>query len=284
MSKADKPVDVRSALLYGREQLKDHTHNAASESRRLLSFVIKKPASWLIAWPESTLESEQNNTFLRHIERRRRGEPLAYITGERDFWSLTLRVSKETLIPRADTEVLVEAALKLIEENHYSSLLDLGTGTGAIALAIASEYPKVNITATDFSEGALKIAQQNRKSTGLQNVSFLQSDWFASLPKQRYDLIVSNPPYIAENDEHLNDVALKYEPLTALTSGEDGLDDIRHIIIKARDCLSKHGHLVLEHGYNQSESVKSLFIESGYSHVQSLRDYGGQIRVTFARR
>lgn len=286
MSKAQTQgtADVKSALLYAREQLKDRTDNSLSEARLLLCLVLEKSPSWIMAWPESNLETSQHQAFLKVIARRKQGEPLAYITGERGFWSLTLKVSPDTLIPRADTEVLVETALKLIDEHKTSSLLDLGTGTGAIALALACEHPNIKVLATDFSHAALQVAKHNLQSTGLANVSIIQSNWFSEIPKQHFDLIVSNPPYIAENDEHLQDIGLKYEPITALTSGEDGLDDIRTIINTAREWLSANGHLVLEHGYNQSDAVQSLLADAGYSDIHSLKDYADQDRVTFARR
>lgn len=284
MSKASTAADVRSALHESREQLGDYTDNPLSEARLILSFVLDKPVAWLIAWPEACLETSQIKTFQQIIKRRQAGEPLAYITGEHGFWSLTLKVSPDTLIPRADTEVLVETALKLIDENPITSVLDLGTGTGAIALAIASERPDIDVLATDFSDAALKVAHQNLLLIACPNVRFQQSDWFSAIPKQHFDLIVSNPPYIAENDKHLDDIGLKYEPITALTSGEDGLDDIRQIIQAAHNWMSKNGHLVLEHGYNQSASVQFLLEESGFTDIQSVSDYAGQDRVTFARR
>ena len=277
-------ADVKSALGLCSEQLKDCTDNPISEARLLLSFVLDKPQSWLIAWPESTLDNSQFDTLQQLLSRRKNGEPLAYITGVRDFWSLSLKVSPDTLIPRADTEVLVETALKLIDQSPPGSILDLGTGTGAIALALASEYPNIEILATDFSHAALAIAKQNHQSLNCPNVNFLQSDWFATIPTQRFDIIVSNPPYIAENDEHLRDKGLKYEPISALTSGADGLDDIRQIISTSKDWLSEHGHIALEHGYNQASSVQTLLIEAGFIDVRSVRDYAGNERVTFARR
>lgn len=277
-------ADVKSALHYCSEQLADVTDTPLSEARLLLSFVLEKPLGWIIAWPESALETPQRDRLEQLVERRKQGEPLAYITSERGFWSLTLKVSPDTLIPRADTEVLVETALELIDKYKVASLLDLGTGTGAIALAIASEHPGIKVLATDFSNAALLVAKENQQSTSCSNVSFLQSDWFSAIPQQYFDLIVSNPPYIAENDEHLLDIGLKYEPITALSSGADGLDDIRKIINTARNCLSANGHLVLEHGYNQSDAVQSLLADAGYSDIQSRKDYAGQDRLTFARR
>ena len=217
--------------------------------------------------------------------RRMAGEPIAYLTGTRGFWSLDLQVNAATLIPRADTETLVAAALELLEPYQSPRVLDLGTGSGAIALAIASECPQAAVTATDRSVEALEIAFANATALGLQNVEFRNGSWFAALPEHSisFDVIVSNPPYIRSDDPHLEQGDLRFEPITALASGPDGLDDLRQIIAGATAYLNDGGWLLVEHGYDQGEAVRTLFAQSNYTEIETRRDFGDNDRITLGQ-
>ncbi|RYY77779.1 MAG: peptide chain release factor N(5)-glutamine methyltransferase [Moraxellaceae bacterium] len=231
---------------------------------------------------DQSLTADQEQQFLQAIERLKQGEPLAYVIGEQDFWSLTLKVTPATLIPRPDTEILVEHALVLIQPSQDLQVLDLGTGSGAIALSIAKERQLVNIIATDFSIEALKIAQQNALLNQIGNVQFLQGSWYQALESgQRFDVIVSNPPYIDEQDQHLID--LTHEPITALTAKNNGMADLKVIIGQAPQWLKPDGWLLVEHGYNQAQAVQQLFVQAGFSDVKTVKDYGGNDRVTLGR-
>lgn len=217
--------------------------------------------------------------------RRMAGEPIAYLTGTRGFWSLDLQVNAATLVPRADTETLVAAALELLEPYQSPRVLDLGTGSGAIALAIASECPQAAVTATDRSVEALEIAFANATALGLQNVEFRNGSWFAALPEHSisFDVIVSNPPYIRSDDPHLEQGDLRFEPITALASGPDGLDDLRQIIAGATAYLNDGGWLLVEHGYDQGEAVRTLFAQSNYTEIETRRDFGDNDRITLGQ-
>ena len=231
---------------------------------------------------EQLLTPEQLSIFLTKIERLKQGEPLAYVIGEQDFWSLNLKVTPDTLIPRPDTEVLVEQALALIDSKHNLSVLDLGTGSGAIALSIAKERPNAAVIATDFSVDALKEAKQNAVFNNINNVQFMQGSWYDALPtQQRFDGIVSNPPYIDEHDQHLAD--LTHEPISALTAKNNGLADLEIIIAQAPQWLKTKGWLLVEHGYDQAQAVQQLFAQAGFSDVKTVKDYGGNDRVTMGR-
>jgi len=214
------------------------------------------------------------------LKRRLNGEPIAYILGYREFYGLKLQVTADTLIPRPDTETLVEATLAKAPRNQPCKILDLGTGTGAIALAIAKHRPQALVTAVDASDAALKIAQENVQNLKITNVQFILSDWFGALQNQTFDVIVSNPPYIEQNDVHLSQGDLRYEPISALVSGQDGLDDIRKIIDSASHHLNPRGLLMLEHGYNQAESVAMLLRDAGFKGIETVKDLGGNNRVT----
>jgi len=253
---------------------------AAFESQLLLQHVLNVNRAWLIAHADDQLNALDMATFDALITRRATGEPIAYILGYREFYGLMLKVTPDTLIPRPDTETLVEAALEKIEPNLPLSICDLGTGTGAIALAIAKNRPHAQVTAVDFSAKALEVARQNAQDLTILNCQFLQSDWFSALNHQRFDVIVSNPPYIEQDDAHLSQGDLRFEPITALASGKDGLDAIRHIIAQAPTHLNPDGWLMFEHGYNQADLVARLMHRAGFVDVTHAKDLSGIQRVT----
>ncbi len=263
--------------------LEAHSPTPELDVQVLLAHVLKQTRAYLYTWPERCLDDDQALAFEALLQRRASGEPVAYLTGRKEFWSLPLHVTPSTLIPRPDTELLVEIALELYPGDIPVRVADLGTGTCAIALALGSERPDWTVVATDREEGALQVAEQNRAALGLQNVTLLNSDWFASLTGQTFDLIVSNPPYIEEQDVHLDQGDVRFEPRTALVSGADGLADLRSIIAGASEHLRPQGWLALEHGFQQAEAVRALLTESGFLEVQTRTDLAGLERVTLAR-
>lgn len=248
----------------------------------LLAHVTGKSRSWLIAFDETVLTPEQLEQLSALVARRASGEPVAWLTGEREFWSLPLLVSRDTLIPRPDTELLVEVALAHLPQNS-PRVLDLGTGTGAVALAIASERPDAQVTGVDFIAGAVGLAQHNAQRLALTNVRFFQSDWFSAIGEARYALIVSNPPYIDEADEHLRQGDVRFEPISALVAGDHGLADIKKISARAADYLLPGGWLMFEHGWQQAEQVRAILRSHHFVQVETCQDYGGNDRVTFAQ-
>lgn len=256
---------------------------AKFESQLLLQSVLKVNRAWLIAHENDALQANNYADFQALLTRRLAGEPIAYILGSREFYGLNLIVTPDTLIPRPDTETLVEAALDKIAIDAPSAILDLGTGTGAIALAIAENRPQTNIIAVDASKAALEIAERNAQSLSIDNVQFMLSHWFDALDGEKFDVIVSNPPYIQVDDNHLTQGDLRFEPLSALASGIDGLDDIRQIITDCLIYLKPQGWLMLEHGYNQAESVTDLMAEIGLVNIETLKDLGGNHRVTLGK-
>ena len=256
---------------------------AQLDAELLLAFVLEKPRSYLYTWPEKIVTVAQATTFMALLERRLRGEPVAYLLGRQGFWTLDLQVAEHTLIPRADTELLVEAALQLADARSILNVLDLGTGTGALALALASERSDWTVTGVDRIESAVALAQSNQRKLQLANVTFLHSHWFSALAGQRYDLILSNPPYIAANDPHLQQGDVRFEPLSALVSGPDGLDDLRLIIAQAPSYLQASGWLLLEHGYDQASAVRELLAQAGFVDISSQRDLAGHERISLGR-
>lgn len=247
------------------------------EAKLCCCHVLQVNNSYLYSYADRMLTGTELAALAGIVQRRLTGEPLAYILGSWVFWGLELAVEPCTLIPRADTECLVERVLAL-SLPVQAKVLDLGTGTGAIALALASSRPQWQLTAVDFQPQAVALAQRNVATLGIHNCTVLHSDWYQSLQGQQFDLIVSNPPYIEEHDPHLN--ALTFEPVTALTSLQQGLADIRHICQLAPHYLNNNGWLWLEHGYNQAEAVQQILLSAGFKQVQSERDYGGNWRMS----
>lgn len=278
-------IRIREALTAAVERLKSNPGaNPELESRLLLCHILRQPLSHLYAWPEKALESQQLSAYNTLIEKRCNGTPVAHLTGAREFWSLTLKVTPDTLIPRPETELLVERALAHLDDHTNAQVADLGTGSGAIAAALASERPDWQITASDRSAAALRVAQENFRQLQLNNITCLQGDWYQALPEgARFDLIVSNPPYIEEDDPHLSRGDLPSEPRDALASGPDGLDAIRRIIRPAPDHLQPHGWLLLEHGFEQGEAVRQLLTEAGFQQISTHKDLAGLERVTEGR-
>lgn len=254
------------------------------EAQLLLEHVLSVNHAWLIAHADDEINAETQTALNSLVKRRIVGEPIAHILGEREFYGLPLKVTQDTLIPRPDTETLVEAALQKASAIAPPYILDLGTGTGAIALAIAKHQPQTQVIAVDFSEAALTIAKENANHLDINNVRFVQSNWFDALERQMFDIIVSNPPYIEDNDPHLSQGDLRFEPRSALASGEDGLDDIRKIIQHAPAHLNANGWLMFEHGYNQAESVSALLASNDFTEVSTIKDLGGNDRVTLGRK
>ena len=301
---------IKATLLLAATQLKAQSIEAESsklEAQLLLQHALNVNRAWLIAHAHENLPPSIHTAYRAMFERRLNGEPIAYILGYREFYGLKLKVTADTLIPRADTETLVETALAktpfMVRQAHHErnisnsvrpepveghthsqhTILDLGTGTGAIALAIAKHRPQAQVTAVDASQAALNIAIENAQNLNFSNVKFILSDWFSALNQEKFDLIVSNPPYIEQHDIHLKQGDLRFEPISALASGTDGLDAIRHIIKDAPLHLNPHGWLMLEHGYNQASQVAALLKQAGFSEISHAKDLSGIDRVTIGQ-
>ena len=257
--------------------------SALLDAEVLLCMTLNKPRSHLRAWPDQQLQSEHLNIFRAMLEQRQKGIPIAYITGNREFWSRDFQVTPDVLIPRPDTELLIELSLKLIPADEPFKIIDLGTGSGIIAVTLAAECPHAQISAIDFSLAALRIAQLNAAKHHINIIQFYQSDWFTGIPNTKFNLIISNPPYIAEDDNHLQQGDVRFEPQTALRAAEHGLGDIKIIADAARNYLEPGGHLLIEHGYNQLQQVQTLFKDLHYDKVQTYTDLSGQPRVTYGQ-
>lgn len=277
------PLNIAEALRWACETLRD-SDSPRQDAQVLLCHVLEASRTTLIAWPERLLTQPQEDSFRALVQKRANGQPVAYLIGKREFWSLELQVSEDTLIPRPDTETLVDVALELLTPKQKPSVADLGTGSGAIALALCSERPDAEVIATDQSPEALDVAKVNAAALHLNQLQFSAGSWFDALPnEQRYDLIVSNPPYIRTQDPHLEQGDVRFEPRTALTSGDSGLDDLRHLIALAPEHLKDGGWLALEHGYDQAETVCDLMRRAGYTQVANRLDLGENPRVSFGQ-
>jgi len=253
----------------------------------LLAHVLGKDRTWLAAHGDETLPLEHVGAFLALARRRRDGEPVAYLTGIREFWGLPLLVTSAVLIPRPDTEALVELALARLPADRDTRVLDLGTGSGAIALAVAHERPRAKVLATDVSPAALDVARENARRLDLANVEFIQSDWYETVPATwhgaPFDVIASNPPYVVAGDPHLGEGDLRYEPAAALSPGGDGLAAIRRIVAGAAERLASAATLIVEHGHDQSEAVRAIFAVAGFADLVTVRDLAGIPRVVAGR-
>lgn len=263
---------LQHALAAGLERL---------DAQLIVCGVLGRSRTWLLAHDTDALTATDAQRITELVARRAAGEPLAYLQGDKGFFGLNLRVTPDVLIPRPDTETLVNWALDLLPLDRPCRVADLGTGSGAIALAIASQRPLAEVTAVDVSPAALAVAQGNAQALGLGRVRFAAGSWLTPLAGQRFDLVVSNPPYIAEGDPHLP--ALRFEPITALTAGPDGLADLRQIIANAGGHIHGNGHLLLEHGFDQADAVARLLRDAGFNDVSTHFDFGGQARCTGGR-
>ncbi|WP_321324809.1 peptide chain release factor N(5)-glutamine methyltransferase [Thiomicrorhabdus sp.] len=280
-------LSIQNTLQQAQEQLKmaGLVDSPGLDAELLLCDALGVNRTYLFTWPEKILTNQQTKDFANGLQQRLLGKPIAHIIGHREFWGLNLQVTPDTLIPRPDTETLIEAVLE-IHSTHNSKpcgkILDLGTGSGAIALALKSELPGYDVTAVDQSTAALDVAQQNAQQLNLQ-VNFLTSDWFSAI-EGTFDFIVSNPPYIEDNDPHLQQGDVRFEPLSALTSGKDGLTDIKFIIYQAWSYLETQGWLLIEHGYNQAQPIQTLLKEAGYQNITTKQDLGGNPRISLAQK
>ena len=273
-------LKICTALTDGTEQLRSISDSPQLDTELLLARALDVPRSYLFAHPEDGLDPAAVDRFSSAMERRVSGMPIAYITGEKEFWSMLLIVSPATLVPRPETEVLVDQALQRIPESGNFSVLDLGTGSGAVALVIARERPHCDVTATDVSDAALTVARENANRHALPNVEFLHGDWTAPIADRLFDLVVTNPPYVPRDDPDLEN--LRHEPRVALAAGDDGLDAIRRISVEARSVIRKGGSLLIEHGDKQKEGLARILSRDGWQNISHVNDLSGKPRVTIA--
>lgn len=279
-------MQVSQLLLSASQQLNKLSDSPRLDAEVLLAHCLKKNRTWLVTWLDKELSENEISQFNQLLQRRKAGEPIAHITEQREFWSLPLSISPDTLIPRPDTELMVEQILAHYPADTSLTLADLGTGSGAIALALASERAIWKIIATDQSAAALDIARKNAgqlapENLNLDNIEFRQGNWFEPLSDIRFDIIASNPPYIPEQDPHLNQGDVRFEPISALASGQDGLDDIRYICKQARQHLKHKGMLIIEHGFDQKSEIREIFTINGYDNITQVHDLAQNPRLTF---
>ena len=275
-------ITIEKTLADAAEKLAEVSDSPRLDAETLLAWVLDAPRNHLFTHPEEELNDESAREFSDALARRHQGEPVAYITGSKEFWSLLLKVNRDTLVPRPETETLVEQALLLIPRDRPCRILDLGTGSGAIAIAIASERPNCEIVATDASRDALEVAKENAKQHGLDNIRFVEGSWTEPVADKSFDFVVSNPPYVRVGDPALDE--LRYEPRSALAAGPDGLDAIRRIAEDAGNILAANGTLFLEHGADQQNAVADVLRQNGWTGMECSNDLAGRPRVTKATR
>ena len=274
-------MQINDAIKYATRRLIS-SDSKRMDSEILLCSILKYNRVTLYTHAEKKLSELNKKKFEGLVNKRLKGYPIAYLTKQKEFWSHKLYIDETILIPRPETELLVEKTLELISIHSLNDILELGTGSGAIAIAIASEKPMLNIKATDIKTAALKIARHNTDSYKIKNIEFIKSDWFCNIKKYDYDLIVSNPPYISNNDPCLKNSGIKFEPTSALISGQDGLDDLKKIIQKSSYYLKNNGWLIVEHAYNQGVQVRKTFLENNFT-ATTIRDYCELERITFGK-
>jgi release factor glutamine methyltransferase len=272
-------MNIQETLQQATTTLAESSPSAALDAQVLLTFVLNCNTAHLAAWPEKDLEAAQNTVYQQLIQQRLQGTPVAHLTGSREFWSLDFLVNDSTLIPRPETETLIAFTLEHFAGEKNIKLLDMGTGTGAIAISIAKEKPHWKIFASDVSEQALKLAIQNddRQQT---NITFIESNWFDHINDTNFDIIISNPPYIRSDDPHLSQGDVRFEPSSALVSGKTGMQDIEHLCQHAKEYLSENGWLIIEHGYDQKHLVAGCFAANDYSEIKQKKDLSGHTRMT----
>lgn len=278
-AKTGAPCTIAQALAVGKQALAKHA-TPYNEALSLLQHIIGKSKERLIAHSDELLSGDLYQQYEQCLQRRSRGEPIAYIVEQKEFWSLPLYVCPDVLIPRPETELLVETALDLLPKVGTTRVLDLGTGSGCIALAIANERPQISIHACDISSACIRTAKLNAETLNIANVSFTKSNWFTSIAPQPYELIVSNPPYISRHDPDLEKNVRAYEPEQALIAKQNGLEDLQHIIQHAPQFLTDNGKLVVEHGWQQAQHVRDQLIKCGYEQVTTVKDLHEHERVT----
>jgi len=274
---------IATLLRMASKELGKTSPSARLDAEVLLAHVLETPRNYLHARPEQRVDDSKMRLFALLVVARRKGRPVAHLVGKRDFWSLSLKVTAATLIPRPETELLVEEALRIVPAGARWYIADLGTGSGAIALSLAHERPHCKLVATDISRLALDVARENAERLNITNVEFLEGEWFTPIASRRFAVIVSNPPYIPNDDPHLRSGDLRFEPRRALTGGPDGLAAIRKIVLRAPTHLETGGTLLLEHGYDQGDRVQALLAAAGFTDVYSLSDLAGHSRITGGR-
>ncbi len=275
-------MQIQQALSHAISQL-GASESPHLDAELLLAHVLGKPREFLVTWPETLIQEPDQQAFLNLLQKRVLGHPIAYLIGTRAFWNFDLIVTTDVLVPRPETELLVEVMLEQLDFNKHL-IADLGTGSGAIALALASERPQWQIVATDISKAALTVAEKNAENLHLQNIIFNQGSWVAALGDDQFDAIVSNPPYIDKADNHLNQGDVRFEPRQALVADDQGLADLKQIAVAALDKLKPGAILLMEHGYQQSEAVRQLLKQSGYNAIESYKDIADLERATLARK
>lgn len=277
-------MNLRETLNHAISILSLTSSSPRIDAEILMAKALNVSRAYLYTYPEAPIHADVESQFQTLLDRRVAGMPIAYLTGKREFWTVSLTISEATLIPRPETELLVEKSLALLNGREKIKLLDLGTGSGAIACAIAQSRPNWHITACDISTEALETAQRNASELGLTNISFIQSDWFQSITEDNFDAIVSNPPYLAQDDPHLTQGDLRFEPKLALVSGPNGLESLQWIIEQSYNRLRKHGLLMLEHGFEQRLAIEKRLSSIGYQNIQCWQDAQGHDRVTCAKK